>query len=73
MKAAARDEGLAHLHEIAANYQSEIGLSRHDLISYLSDNISFSIDDPMREGLEMYLKLAAKHELIPQFRPLDFI
>ena len=71
--AAARDEGLAHLSEIAANYQSEIGLSCHDLISYLSDNISFSIDDPMREGLEMYLKLAAKHELIPQFRPLDLI
>lgn len=71
--AAARDEGLAHLAEIAANYQSEIGLSNDELITYLSDNISYYIDTPMRDGLDLYLRLAAKHTLIPHFLPLEFV
>src|SRR5215203_4172817 len=41
----ARDEGLSHLREIAANYRSEIGLSDDALIEYLSGNISYSIDE----------------------------
>jgi chorismate dehydratase len=71
--AAARDEGLAHLAEIAANYQSDIGLSAEELISYLSGNISYSIAPSMREGLNLYLNLAAKQRLIPDFRPLEFV
>lgn len=70
---AARDEGLDHITEIAVNYQSEIGLSSEELINYLSDNISYSIDTSMREGLDLYLRLAAKHNLVPQFRPLEFV
>ena len=31
------------------------------------------IDTPMREGLDLYLKLAAKHNLIPEFRSLTFV
>jgi len=71
--AAARDEGLNHLAEIAANYQSEIGLSSEELIGYLAENISYSIDDSMREGLDLYLKLAANHDLVSEARPLKFV
>ena len=42
---AARDEGLRHLDEIISNYESEISLAREDFKKYLSENISYSIDD----------------------------
>jgi chorismate dehydratase len=71
--AAARDEGLSHLDEIISNYESQISLSRKDFKKYLSENISYSIDDSMQNGLELYFKLAHKHKLINNYKPLDFI
>jgi len=60
---AARDEGLGHIAEIAANYAPQTGLSIEALTEYLSENISYSIDDPMQRGLELYLDLAHRHNL----------
>ena len=71
--AAARDEGLMHLDEIVANYQPEIALRREDLLSYLRDNISYSVDDSMQKGLELYFELAGKNGLIECNKPLSFI
>jgi chorismate dehydratase len=71
--AAARDEGLKHLDEIVANYESEIWLAREDFKKYLSENIAYSIDDSMRRGLELYFKLAHKNGLIAENKPLLFI
>ncbi len=71
--AAARDEGLAHAEDIAANYASEIGLSRGEMKSYLTKNISYSVDDTMRRGMELYFELAAKHGLIANNRELIFL
>lgn len=61
--AAARDEGLAHIEEIISNYQSDIGLNRREMRQYLSENISYSPDESMLAGMELYFKLAAKHGL----------
>jgi chorismate dehydratase len=71
--AGARDEGLAHADDIAANYADEIGLSRDDMKSYLTENISYSVDDSMRDGLELYFKLAVKQGLIRVNNPLVFV
>jgi len=71
--AAARDEGLEHLDEIVANYQTDINLPREDFKKYLSENISYTIDDSMRRGLELYFRLAHKHELVETLKPLRFI
>jgi chorismate dehydratase len=71
--AAARDEGLEHLDEIAANYTSQLHISKNEMLRYLSKNISYSVDETMGRGLDLYLKLAAKHKLIPARRPLAFI
>ena len=71
--ASARDEGLNHLDEIAANYAPELKINKNEMLRYLSENISYSVDDSMGKGLELYLKLAAKLELIPVRRPLAFI
>ena len=71
--AAARDEGLAHLDEIISNYESEINLPREDFKKYLSENISYSIDDSMQKGLELYFKLAHRNDLCENNKQLHFI
>lgn len=70
---AARDEGLAHVDEIAASYQATLGLSQHELREYLLENISFKLDAEMRAGLDLYYKLAHRHALIPAVRPLKML
>jgi len=71
--AAARDEGLAHLDEIAANYAPELQISKNEMHRYLSENISFSIDESMGRGMELYFELAAKNKLIDKKRPINYL
>lgn len=71
--ARARNEGLQHLDEIISNYESEIPLARTDFRSYLTENISYSIDDSMQKGLQLYFELSAKNGLIGNLKPLKFI
>ena len=71
--AAARDEGLAHIDEIIANYETDIRLGSDEMRMYLSENISYSIDDSMRNGMELYFKLSEKHGLIKKSRELLFL
>ncbi len=71
--AGARDEGLGHIEEIISNYESEIGLPRDDFRRYLTSNISYSIDESMLNGLELYFELALKNGLIERNRRLEFV
>jgi len=71
--AAARDEGLAHLDEISAEYQPQLGLSDDDIKTYLTDNIAFRMDEEMEKGLKLYFELAIEHKLIEAARPVEFI
>ena len=71
--AVARDEGLHHLDEIISNYESQVSLSREEFKKYLSENISYSIDESMHKGLDLYFKLAYKNNLINSYKPLNFI
>ena len=70
--AAARDEGLRHLEEIIANYEQEISLERKDFKKYLTENISFSIDENMQKGLELFFKLAHENNLTENNKLLRF-
>lgn len=69
----ARNEGLKHLDEIISNYEKEIPLSHQDFKKYLTEHISFSIDNSMQKGLEFYFDLAKKNGLIESFKPLNFV
>lgn len=71
--AAARDEGVARIPEIAANYASGTGLSQSEVANYLSNNIYYSIEGSMRSGLELYIELAEKNGLIEAARRLEFV
>lgn len=69
--AAARDEGLAHIDEIAANYAAVLG--RDEMTRYLSETISYTVDESMSRGMELFFNLAHKHELIAQNVGLSFV
>jgi len=69
----ARDEGLANLDAIAAQYASQIALSRAEIGCYLTENIAFGMDDEMKKGLQLYFDLARKHKLIEEVKPMEFI
>jgi chorismate dehydratase len=71
--AAARDEGLANLHRVAADYPHPIELSNDDIKQYLTGNIVFHVDEEMRKGLTTYFELAQKHELVESVNELVFV
>jgi chorismate dehydratase len=71
--AAARDEGLAHIEEIVSNYQKDIGLPREEFHAYLTKNISYSVDNQMQKGMELYFQLAHKNALVAENKPLQFL
>ncbi len=71
--AGARDEGLEHVEEIAALYSETIGLPPREIKTYLLENISFALDEEMRAGLDLFYRLAHKHGIIGQVRPLRML
>jgi chorismate dehydratase len=71
--AAARDEGLEHVEEIAALYQRTLRLSLNEIRSYLTESISFTLTEEMRAGLELYYNLAHRHGVIQNIKPLKMI
>lgn len=71
--AGVRDEGLAHLDEIAARDEKQAGLFRDEIKDYLTRNIAFQMDDGMKRGLELYFELGQRHGLIERVKKLEFI
>ncbi|CAN5632947.1 menaquinone biosynthesis protein [soil metagenome] len=71
--AAARDEGMRHIPEIAANYEPEIGLTLSQMTRYLSECISYSVDESMQRGMELYFELASKCRLIETDKPIRYL
>ena len=71
--AGARDEGIAHVDDIVAEYESKIPMPVSELRKYLTENIVFRVDDSMQRGLQLYYELAFKHQLIDSVKPLRFV
>jgi chorismate dehydratase len=69
----ARDEGLARAEEIADHYADALGRPRAELLTYLRENICYDLNAEMRAGLDLYFRLAHKHGLIPDVRPLRWL
>jgi chorismate dehydratase len=71
--AGARSEGVVCIEEIVDYFQSRIPLERDQLVSYLSESISYYLDGKMRRGLDLYFQLAWKHGLIEDLWQLNFV
>jgi len=69
---AARDEGLAQAEQILDNY-GEFPLSRDEMRNYLTENITFQLDESLERGMQRYFELAEKHGLIDENKPLEFV
>src|SRR5262245_19367448 len=70
--AAAKREGLGHVHEIAAEYSSRLALPHADLVRYLTENISFDLDEECLSGLRLYYELARKSGLTDNAIEISF-
>lgn len=64
--ARARDEGVAHLAEIAQRESANVGLTREQCLSYLRDNLHFFLGPRERRGLELFQKHAIHLGLAPE-------
>lgn len=69
----ARDEGLAHADDIASMYEDALRLDRAELRAYLLENICYELDDEMLAGLDLFYRLAHKHQIIETVLPLKFL
>jgi chorismate dehydratase len=70
--AEARDAGLKHLDEIAQREAAAQGLTRPQCLSYLRDNLHFTIGHDEQRGLELFYRKAAELGLAPGGVELGF-
>ena len=65
--------GKSQLEVIAAEQSKKLGLSEAQVLSYLTQNIDYSLDRENLEGLVLFYKLAREYRLINSFRELEFL
>jgi len=63
--AEARDEGLAHLEQIAEREAAPLGLTVPQCLAYLRDNLHFRLGPSEQQGLELFYRYAAGMGLAP--------
>lgn len=62
----ARDQGVAHLDEIASREAASLGLTQPECLSYLRDNLYFYLGPRELRGLALFHQLAARQGLVPE-------
>lgn len=70
-----RDHGLepANLAQLGREWASRVGLTQAEVVSYLTENIDYSLDAENLAGMELFFRYAAETELLPQTRPVEFL
>jgi chorismate dehydratase len=63
--AAARDQGVRHLQQIADREAPALEISSHLASTYLRDNLHFALGRKEREGLRHFYRLCVNHQLVP--------
>jgi chorismate dehydratase len=69
---AAKREGLDAVPLLAERYAKALGLPSEQLLSYLTSNIHYELDDESLRGLTTFFELAAEIGCAPAARPLEF-
>jgi len=70
--AGARDEGLKQVERIISQYETDLPLPRDEIRKYLTENITFELDESLERGMRLYFELAYKLGLIENNQPLRF-
>lgn len=71
--AAAKDEGINSIDKIVEDYQQRLELPREELRDYLTNNVTFDLDNDLKTGMDLYFELAARHGLTERLRPLEYL
>jgi chorismate dehydratase len=71
--AGARDEGLEQVEKIISQCEADLPLPRDEIRKYLTENITFHLDQELEQGMRLYFELARKQGLIENNKPLQFI
>lgn len=66
-----RDEGLAHLNDIAAEWAPRLGPTADAVKVYLTENIDYTLDEENLEGLRLFYRLAHEVGAAPAVKDLD--
>jgi len=67
-----RDEGMAHVEEIAAEWAPRLGLTAAAVKIYLTENIDYTLDEENLAGLRLFYRLAREIGAIRDVKELDF-
>ena len=68
----ARAQGAASIPQIAADFARRWGGEAELYEEYLTENIHFTFGDREREGLQLFFRLAYRHDLIPHHTEIQF-
>ncbi len=69
---AARVEGLQHIDAIVSANE-DLLLPPEEIRKYLTENITFEVDESLEQGMGLYFELAQKHGLIESVKPLEYL
>ena len=64
---ASRDRGLANIESLVAEWSARLPLSQNTIRAYLTENISYHLDEKCLNGMRMFYRLAAKHGILPEY------
>jgi chorismate dehydratase len=70
--AASKAYGVAHFEEISEAAADDLGLPAEELLTYLMENIDYTLSGENLGGLELYYCLAAKLGLIPKANAIEW-
>lgn len=70
-----RDHGLepANLAQLGREWAPRVGLSEAEVVSYLTENIDYSLDAENLAGMELFFRYAAEAGLLAQARQVEFL
>lgn len=68
-----RDEGLAHIDDLADEWSSRIAVPRATIHAYLSQNIWYQLDEPCLAGLELFYRYGVECGALPLAPSLHFL
>lgn len=69
---ASRDQGLAHVEDIAVEWAPRLGLTVEALKIYLTENIDYTLDEENLAGLRLFYRLAHEIGSTLELKDLDF-
>ena len=64
---ASRDRGLANVESLVAEWSARLPLSAETIRTYLTENISYHLDQACLDGMRLFYRLAGKHGILPTY------